>query len=81
MTTDTALGVTKLVVHDHIPLNDIPYLVNLYTNHESTFLCTADSDRLGSSHYQIQRERVGGNAIQCVFLPQIYLYQRSLSKE
>ncbi|KAF9477664.1 DUF431-domain-containing protein [Pholiota conissans] len=26
MTTDTALGVTKLVVDDHIPLNEIPYL-------------------------------------------------------
>lgn len=28
MTTDTALGVTKLVVHDHVPLNDIPYLAS-----------------------------------------------------
>ncbi|KAI0027182.1 DUF431-domain-containing protein [Vararia minispora EC-137] len=26
MTTDTALGVTKLVVHDKIPLADIPYV-------------------------------------------------------
>jgi ribosome biogenesis SPOUT family RNA methylase Rps3 len=26
MTTDTALGVTKLVVADHIPLNKIPYV-------------------------------------------------------
>jgi len=26
MTTDTALGVTKLVVHDHIPLHEIPYI-------------------------------------------------------
>ncbi|KAF8961437.1 SAM-dependent RNA methyltransferase [Flammula alnicola] len=26
MTTDTALGVTKLVVNDHIPLNKIPYV-------------------------------------------------------
>ena len=29
MTTDTALGVTKLVVHDHIPLNEIPYIVSV----------------------------------------------------
>ena len=28
MTTDTALGVTKLVVHDHISLNEIPYIVS-----------------------------------------------------
>ncbi|KAF7343322.1 hypothetical protein MVEN_01764500 [Mycena venus] len=26
MTTDTALGVTKLVVHDKVPLDDIPYV-------------------------------------------------------
>ncbi|KZT63521.1 DUF431-domain-containing protein [Daedalea quercina L-15889] len=26
MTTDTALGVTKLVVHDKIPLSEIPYI-------------------------------------------------------
>ena len=30
MTTDTALGVTKLVVQDKIQLNDIPYIVSLY---------------------------------------------------
>ena len=29
MTTDTALGVTKLVVQDQIQLNDIPYIVSL----------------------------------------------------
>lgn len=29
MTTDTALGVTKLVVHDHISLNEIPYIVSV----------------------------------------------------
>ena len=29
MTTDTALGVTKLVVHDHISLNGIPYIVSV----------------------------------------------------
>lgn len=29
MTTDTALGVTKLVVHDRIPLNEIPFIVSL----------------------------------------------------
>ena len=28
MTTDTALGVTKLVVYDHIFLNEIPYIVS-----------------------------------------------------
>ena len=28
MTTDTALGVTKLVVHDHVSLNEIPYIVS-----------------------------------------------------
>ena len=27
MTTDTALGVTKLVVADRVPLNEIPYIV------------------------------------------------------
>ena len=27
MTTDTALGVTKLVVADRVPLNKIPYIV------------------------------------------------------
>ncbi|KAF8160900.1 SAM-dependent RNA methyltransferase [Crassisporium funariophilum] len=26
MTTDTALGVTKLVIHDRIPLNEVPYI-------------------------------------------------------
>ncbi|KAJ3515854.1 hypothetical protein NLJ89_g1498 [Agrocybe chaxingu] len=26
MTTDTALGVTKIVVHDRVPLQDIPYI-------------------------------------------------------
>jgi len=26
MTTDTALGVTKLVIRDHISLNEIPYI-------------------------------------------------------
>ena len=29
MTTDTALGVTKLVVHDRISLNEIPYVVSV----------------------------------------------------
>jgi ribosome biogenesis SPOUT family RNA methylase Rps3 len=29
MTTDTALGVTKLVVHDRISLNEIPYIVSV----------------------------------------------------
>ena len=29
MTTDTAIGVTKLVVHDHISLNEISYIVSL----------------------------------------------------
>lgn len=28
MTTDTALGVTKLVVNDRIPLSKIPYIVH-----------------------------------------------------
>jgi len=29
MTTDTALGVTKLVVQDRMPLNEIPYIVSV----------------------------------------------------
>ena len=29
MTTDTALGVTKLIVDDHLSLNEIPYIVSV----------------------------------------------------
>lgn len=29
MTTDTALGVTKIVVDDGVPLNEIPFIVRV----------------------------------------------------
>ena len=65
MTTDTALGVTKLIVHDHIPLNQIPYIVSVlvvslfpWANFELIFV--------GPSHYPIQPQRICRDAFQYV---------------
>ncbi|PPQ86140.1 hypothetical protein CVT25_003090 [Psilocybe cyanescens] len=50
MTTDTALGVTKLVVHDKIPLKEIPYInhptikFNAKESVEMPFRYIADGD-------------------------------------
>jgi len=35
MTTDTALGVTKLVIQDKIPLNKIPFIVRILPSESS----------------------------------------------
>ena len=52
MTTDTALGVTKLVVHDHISINEIPYIVSVLV----LVYSVGHNFRqfLEPSHYQIQ---------------------------
>ena len=57
MTTDTALGVTKLIVDDHLSLNEIPYIVSIILVLILLFLCATSPRQksfLGSSYYQVQ---------------------------
>lgn len=69
MTTDTALGVTKLVVHDKIPLKEIPYIVS--AEDVGFFISFAMAITrflyLEPPHDPIQRQRIRGNAIPYAF--------------
>ena len=63
MTTDTALGVTKLVVRDGVPLDQIRYIVC-----QIAFGWLDDAVLTiiwkGYAHDSVQFQGVGGNAIQ-----------------
>jgi len=78
MTTDTALGVTKRVIVDRVPLDEIPYIVRITSTRCTRSLWIADTAlftcpiirwvvSLGLPNDPVQRARKRRDALSCVF--------------